>query len=503
MVLESSNRNALAIVRTSDVRQEGNLSFPTQKHVINLKAEQEGYEIIEFIEEPSQSAYKKKSLQRKGMQQLLSKALDNALNIQAIFFYDESRVSRQFEDFILDIYNTIINEKPYFQFFSTNSPGEWNPYDITSIINLANASQESIIKSQRAKDAQKTKFKRKERPGADAPFGYKLDGLGNLIIVKEDAGIVVLIFFLTSWGHSQDKIAKVLNNQEIPSPRGKKWSGKTVEYILNNDTYLGHLPWNINESRNSSRKKQCGEYDLIANFNTPIISPLLWHLAHQSIELHKTNGGNNKTKYIFRNLLYCSKCKIQLIATDYSTKSKEYYYYKCEGCNCKIDIKEIRKDLLKELGQNLFMKASTIKEQIKKSLKKRESLILKYLEVLQSKLKNANYCKELLGQNSNYNTNPEWDFVISTSISSLKKDLHNTNRFAELVNILSNDKSLEETITRLTNINYANLYDAELRTLVLTYFKEVRVDFENKKYPYVSYNLTPFANLEDYLDQIG
>ncbi|MFS0779254.1 recombinase family protein [Neobacillus sp. 3P2-tot-E-2] len=73
------------------------MSLQTHKEVINLRSKQEGYQIIEYIEEPAQSAYKKKSLQRKGMQELLSKAMDSKLNIQTIFFYDESRVSRQFE----------------------------------------------------------------------------------------------------------------------------------------------------------------------------------------------------------------------------------------------------------------------------------------------------------------------------------------------------------------------------------------------------------------------
>lgn len=150
------------------------------------------------------------------------------------------------------------------------------------------------------------------------------------------------------------------------------------------------------------------------------------------------------------------------------------------------------------------MKTSTIKEQIKKALKKRENLILKYLEELQGTLDNANYSMNVLNQNQNLiKGSQEWDFVLSTAISRLKKEIHNANSFAELVNLLSNDKSLEETVSNIASLNYANLYEAKLRTLVLMYFKEVKVDFLNRKYPYVNYNLTPFASLEEYLEHIG
>ncbi|MEH7239431.1 recombinase family protein [Bacillus sp. JJ1562] len=494
---------ALATVRTSDIRQKDNLSFETQKQEIILRAKQEGYHIVEFIEEPSQSAYKKRTLQRKVMQKLLSKALDNSLNIKAIFFYDESRVSRQFEDFKLEIYNTIIDAKPYFKFFSTSSPGEWNPSDITSIINFVNASQESVKKSQRAKSAQITKLNREERPGADAPFGYNLDGTGNLVVVNEQARIVILIFFLTSWGHSQNKILKLLNEYGILSPRGKKWTGKTIEYILNNDSYLGHLPWNINESRNSSRKKQRGEYDLILNNHEPIVNPLLWHLAHQTIEIHKKNGGNNDTPFVFRNLLYCSNCQKQLHTKDYSTKLKEYRYYICKGCNCKVTVQEVHEELFKHLGQSISMKASSIKEQVQKTFKKREELILKHLQDLKAKLTNSNFNLEQIQESPDLVKSSEWDFIISTAISRLKRDIHNTNRFAELVKLLIEDQSLEVTFSKLARINQSNLCDAELRTLALVYFKEVKIDFKEKTYKFIKYTLTPFAGLEEYLDQIG
>ncbi|MEC2076101.1 recombinase family protein, partial [Metabacillus fastidiosus] len=283
---------AVGIARRSDHKQKNNASIETQSEEIHLRANKEGYEILEIFIDDANSAYHKIVTKRQAMQDLLETVLSE--EIEAVFFYEESRVSRQFYDFTLFIHDVIKKEKTHVKFFSTCREGEWDPYNIVSVINLATAADLSIKKSRRAKDGQKTALGKNQRPGSSPPFGYYLEYptqslnegnikklKGELLLHKDEAAIVLFIFYLTSWGHSQKTIAELLKDAGVPSPTGKEWSGGTVDYILNNDNYVGHLSWNIRTHRNTSRKKQRGEYDLIFNHHDPIISVLLWNITHQ------------------------------------------------------------------------------------------------------------------------------------------------------------------------------------------------------------------------------
>src|SRR5699024_8720425 len=126
-------------------------------------------------------------------------------------------------------------------------------------------------------------------------------------------------------------IADLLNELEIPSPNNHRWSSGTVDYILNNDQYLGHLPWNVRSHLNTSRKKQRGEYELIFHHHEAIISTILWNLAHQAIQLHKENGKNNDTPFFLRDMLFCKACDTALVARNNTPRNakKKYLIYRC------------------------------------------------------------------------------------------------------------------------------------------------------------------------------
>lgn len=157
-------KNAIGSVRRSDIKQQNNASLETQSEEIRLRAEREGYNIVEIFIDDANSAYHKVVTKRKAMTDLLDAALSEELNIEAIFFYEESRVSRQFYDFTLFIHDVIKREKPHMKFFSTCTFGEWDPYKVESIIKFATAASESVTKSRRAKDGQKMHYLNRNAP---------------------------------------------------------------------------------------------------------------------------------------------------------------------------------------------------------------------------------------------------------------------------------------------------------------------------------------------------
>ncbi|WP_290235539.1 recombinase family protein [Bacteroides acidifaciens] len=71
-------------------------------------------------------------------------------------------------------------------------------------------------------------------------YGYKHDENGRLIIDEEKAEVVRMIFRLSGEGVSLSQIAQELQEQGVPSPRGKAvWSKETLRKILRNENTLG------------------------------------------------------------------------------------------------------------------------------------------------------------------------------------------------------------------------------------------------------------------------
>lgn len=73
-------------------------------------------------------------------------------------------------------------------------------------------------------------------------YGYKHDEKEKLVIDEKEAEVVRLIFRMSKEGGSLSQIAQALQEQGIPSPRGKAvWSRESLRKILNNEKYLGKV----------------------------------------------------------------------------------------------------------------------------------------------------------------------------------------------------------------------------------------------------------------------
>ena len=71
-------------------------------------------------------------------------------------------------------------------------------------------------------------------------LGYDRGPNGELVLNKEEAAIIKLIFKLFLGGSSFTRIARHLEEQGIKSPGGKStWSITTVKHILSNEKYKG------------------------------------------------------------------------------------------------------------------------------------------------------------------------------------------------------------------------------------------------------------------------
>ncbi|UWQ78701.1 recombinase family protein [Leisingera sp. S132] len=98
------------------------------------------------------------------------------------------------------------------------------------------------------------------RSGGGNSYGYDVirclgaDGLpvtGERRINEPEAAIIRRVFAEFATGHSPKAIARRLNNEAIPGPRGKLWRDTAIRGhrargtgLLNNELYIGRLVWN-------------------------------------------------------------------------------------------------------------------------------------------------------------------------------------------------------------------------------------------------------------------
>lgn len=109
-------------------------------------------------------------------------------------------------------------------------------------------------------------------------YGYRHDENGKLVIDEKEAEVVRLIFRMSREGASLSQIAGVLQEQGIPSPRGKVvWSRESLRKILNNEKYLGAVVLQktfVSDCLSHKQIKNDGQqdkYEIIGN-HEPIIT---------------------------------------------------------------------------------------------------------------------------------------------------------------------------------------------------------------------------------------
>lgn len=79
--------------------------------------------------------------------------------------------------------------------------------------------------------------------GGHIPYGYDVVK-GNLVINDGEAHIVRLIYSYRKDGISLRKIAKELNDRNVMTKRGSKWTAETIRYVLSNELYTGKISYN-------------------------------------------------------------------------------------------------------------------------------------------------------------------------------------------------------------------------------------------------------------------
>lgn len=306
-------------VSTSEQVTEG-FSIEAQRHNILEAMRQEGKAIVKEYVDAGISGSSLKN--RKGMLSLMEDARLGLFD--ELVVWKLSRVSRCFSDLLtilshLEKHNVRIRSISSENFDSSTPKGKFMAHMLGAVSELeAQGIGENVRNS---------KIKRVKQGfiHGEVPQGYRREKNGGYLKVYEpEAQLVRRIFKLYRDGNGYKKIAGILLDENIMTPKGKKYSPSSIRRILTQVVYNGFAT--IKDSQMKMTILARGNF-------TPIIDVDLWFEVQQRRVENKTERSESKG-HLLNGLLRCPVCSQPMyVHTKKITRKngsvKWYPYYEC------------------------------------------------------------------------------------------------------------------------------------------------------------------------------
>lgn len=180
-------------------------------------------------------------------------------------------------------------------------------------------------------------------------YGYLIGGDGHYVVDTETAPVVKQIYALCLAGNGPTKIARMLAEQEIPTPGTMeyrrtgstrryypdypcKWSANTVAHILERKEYLGHtvnfktekVSYKVKSSVENPEEKQAIFY----NTHEPLIDQETWDKV-QELRKHRRRPNRYDEMGLFSGMLVCADCGSIMYQQRYETEKRKQDCYIC------------------------------------------------------------------------------------------------------------------------------------------------------------------------------
>lgn len=180
------------------------------------------------------------------------------------------------------------------------------------------AESESLSISENNKWSIQRKFKNGTFKCSYPPYGYDWDKKkGEMVINPEQAEIVRYIFAQTLAGVGTHDIAKDLATKGVPTKKGGKWTGHTVNGIIRNEKYTGDCLFQKTYTDSSyKRHTNLGEMDqyYVENHHEAIISKEEYEAANAVVDRRRKEKGieleskKYNNRYPLSGRVICGNC---------------------------------------------------------------------------------------------------------------------------------------------------------------------------------------------------
>lgn len=329
-----SNNSALAIVRVSSRRQEGNISHETQEQEIRAYCSKQGLELKEvhrIVESAQDSDFRKQ----------FSKALSAAITseIRHICYYMYDREARNLTD--IERFEKLVRSDVVVlhyirdnKVFHQNSPdGDFFMRDVQAVTN------KHFIRNLRAKvnDAMTKKAESGWHPSNHVPLGYALQRIKDdrgrelkrgTIVVRDPNEMnvrwVIREFELRAQGYSFEEIrTSVIAEGLVPAEKIKNYWKNAIEKRINNPFYSGRIRW--------KGKEYPAKHELI-------IPPQLVDRARRVRRRTRSLSLSENRSGIFAGgWIRCGECDCAIVydpkkkVTKFLKKTSVFHYYHCSN----------------------------------------------------------------------------------------------------------------------------------------------------------------------------
>jgi DNA invertase Pin-like site-specific DNA recombinase len=176
-----------------------------------------------------------------------------------------------------------------------------------SLASMVRGHEESRVKSERVGAAWEAKRKHASlKPlTARCPLWMELDrSTGKLVLVKDRAKVIQMIFRMAADGMGKRTIAKQLNRQRIKTFGSQSWQDSYIHKILHNKAVIGiYQPY---RQRHGEERKPDG--DPIAGYYPPAVTQKTWDAVHQKPSL-PTGARAARVTNLFTGILIDNKSK--------------------------------------------------------------------------------------------------------------------------------------------------------------------------------------------------
>ena len=318
-------------------------SISNQKRILETYAKQNGFSNLRWY---TDDGYSGANFQRPGFQAMLADI--EAGKVGTVIVKDMSRLGRNYLQ--VGMYTEMIFPQKGVRFIAIND-GVDSAQGENDFAPLRNIFNEWLVRdtSKKIKAVKRAKGMSGKPVTSKPVYGYLMDEDENYIVDEEAAPVVRQIYSLCLAGNGPTKIARMLTEQQIPTPgtleyrrTGStrryhpgyecKWATNTVVHLLENREYTGCLvnfktekpSYKLKHSIENPPEKQA----VFENHHEPIIDRETWERVQ---ELRKQRKRPNRYDEVglFSGILFCADCGSVMYQQRYQTDKRKQDCYIC------------------------------------------------------------------------------------------------------------------------------------------------------------------------------
>ncbi|MCY3570722.1 MAG: recombinase family protein [Chloroflexi bacterium] len=318
---------AALYARVSSDRQDVDLSVAAQLRALRDYAERNGYLVVrEYVDEAESG----RVADRPQFRKMLDEAAQADAPFQEILVWKFSRFTRKREHAVA--FKSMLRRRGI-RVTSITEHADDSPTG-----KLMEAIIESVDEFYSENLAQEVKRGMREAASRGfwvspyVPYGYRRvhvqDGpkkRPRLELNPPADAVARRIFDMALAGESVLQIAKGLNSEGIPSPRGKKWLKTTINKMLVNESYTGTLVWGLTDKSGAPPVRVEQAFPAIVSREE------FERVGHslQSRAPERLNPRQAASRYLLSGLVRCELCRKALTAAE--AKGGKYSYYVCQS----------------------------------------------------------------------------------------------------------------------------------------------------------------------------